>query len=333
MLKNASIRVPNIVVPSLSSLALKYGLSPEHVFSHSGIDLANTTLHELDLDLQQVEAVMETIAQDADLPQVGLLLGEHVQAEMLGVFGPLIASSPSTRVAIESFSRFKQLLHPMFDMQLTESDQQSIITYASRDAMPIGSKPFYAESLFTALVHLGSMFTGKDVPPLRVEFRHSQPSYPEEYQRIFRCEVVFDCDVDRMMGQRDILDSPMLSHSFSLHQLLKQQASQQLGESSIKRQVKSHLQQAQVAAINATDIAAQLNISPRTLQRQLAKEETSFKQLRDEAVLEQAQRLLSTTQLSTEAIALALGYTDRSNFVHAFKRISGLSPSEYRDSV
>lgn len=114
------IRIPNVVIPSLSSLALKQGLNPEKVFAQAGVDVAEVQLHELDLALHQVEGVMDVIIQQAKLPQFGLILGEHVQAEMLGIFGPLVASSPTTRVAIESFSRFKQLLHPLFDMCLEE---------------------------------------------------------------------------------------------------------------------------------------------------------------------------------------------------------------------
>lgn len=334
MLASDHIRIPNIVVPSLTSLALKHGLNPEKVFSQAGIDLADIQLNELDLNLQQVEQVTDLIAALAKLPQVGLILGEHVQAEMLGVFGPLIASSPSTRVAIECFSRFKQLLHPMFDMHLEEQGQQSIITYASQDDTPIGDRPFYAEALFSALVHLGGMFVGKDIPPHRVEFRHNQPDYIDEYQRIFRCPVHFECEYDRLISDSSILDLPMLSHSFNLHQLLKQQAAVQLATSdnpSLQSRVKALIkQQLGKQTVSAEGIAAQLKISPRTLQRQLNKENTHFKALRDQVVLSQAQQLLQNTTLSTEVIAMELGYQDRSNFVHAFKRICGTTPSEYR---
>lgn len=331
---DTSIRVPNIVVPSLSSLALKYGLRPERVFDDAGIDLANTRLQSLDLDLQEVERVIEEIRQQAQLPHIGLLLGEHVQAEMLGIFGPLIASSPSTRVAIECFSRFKQLLHPMFDMQLEETNTHCVIRYASCDLTPIGNKPFYAESLFTALVHLGSMFVGRNVPPIRIEFRHAETDYLNEYKRVFNCPVLFNCEEDRLIGDISLLDSPLLSQSFGLHQLLKQQASKQLNDhpsASVSQQVTALIkQQLGKSTVSAETVADHLNVSARTLQRQLANEGTRFQVLRDKAVLEHAQNLLQSTDLSTEAIALALGYRDRSNFVHAFKRISGVSPSEFR---
>ena len=74
------IRIPHVVIPCLSSLALKQGLNPERLFSQAGINLAEVQLHELDLFLHQIEKVMDVIIHQAELPQFGLILGEHVQA-------------------------------------------------------------------------------------------------------------------------------------------------------------------------------------------------------------------------------------------------------------
>jgi len=314
-------------------LALKQGLNPEQVFVDAGIDLAAVQLHELDLGLHQVEEVMDVIIQQANLPQFGLVLGEHVQAEMLGIFGPLVASSPTTRIAIECFSRFKQLLHPMFDMRLEEQGGESIIIYDSMDDTPIGDRPIYAEALFSALMNLGSMFIGQSMQPARIEFRHEETSYLDEYQRVFGCPVLFGCQQDRMIGDAKVLDLPMLSQSFGVHQLLKAQAGAKMQDpvTTIGKQVSLLIkQQLGKQVVSANSIARQLNISARTLQRQLNKEKTSFKTLKEEEVLVLAQQLLSTTQLTTETIAFELGYKDRSNFVHAFIRLAGCSPSEYR---
>lgn len=327
------IRIPNVVIPSLSSLALKQGLNPEQVFTLAGVDLAAVQLNELDLSLHQVEGVMDVIMQQAQLPHFGLVLGEHVQAEMLGIFGPLVASSPTTRVAIECFSRFKQLLHPLFDMRLEEQDGESIIIYDSTDDTPIGDRPVYAEALFSALMNLGSMFIGQAMQPIRIEFRHSQTDYLDEYQRVFHCPVIFDCAQDRMLGDAQVLDLPMLSQSFNVHQLLKTQAGAKLQEqgASISKQVSALIkQQLGKQGLSAEGVAAQMNVSARTLQRQLNKEQSSFKLIKEAVVLERAQHLLSSTALSTEVIALELGYQDRSNFVHAFVRLCGCPPSDYR---
>jgi transcriptional regulator GlxA family with amidase domain len=46
--------------------------------------------------------------------------------------------------------------------------------------------------------------------------------------------------------------------------------------------------------------------------------------------IEQARKLLETTAFSIEKIINAVGYEDLSSFTRLFKKITGLSPSQYR---
>jgi AraC-like DNA-binding protein len=64
--------------------------------------------------------------------------------------------------------------------------------------------------------------------------------------------------------------------------------------------------------------------------RRLAEEGISFKAFLDETRFSIASEYLRNTQLGIEEIASRCGYGDVSNFRKAFKRWSGLSPSEFR---
>lgn len=80
-------------------------------------------------------------------------------------------------------------------------------------------------------------------------------------------------------------------------------------------------------------VASQLNLSERSLRRQLHSEQTSFRQLLEEVRQALAEELLATGGLSLEDIASRLGYGESSNFIHAFKRWKGLPPSQYLQSL
>src|SRR6201999_2399405 len=67
-------------------------------------------------------------------------------------------------------------------------------------------------------------------------------------------------------------------------------------------------------------VAAELDVHPRTLRRQLAEEDTSFRALLNEARSALALELLRDVGLSVEQVSKRLGYTDLSTFSHAFKR-------------
>jgi AraC-like DNA-binding protein len=78
------------------------------------------------------------------------------------------------------------------------------------------------------------------------------------------------------------------------------------------------------------DIARHLDIHPRTLRRALAKEGTTFEELREEVRNAMARELLSMSSLAVADLALTLGYASPSAFIHAFQRWTGQSPAAWR---
>jgi AraC-like DNA-binding protein len=77
-------------------------------------------------------------------------------------------------------------------------------------------------------------------------------------------------------------------------------------------------------------IAKLLEVSDRSLRRQLREKGISFRGLLDELRMQIAMKYLRTTRLANEDIALALGFSDATNFRRAFRRWTNKSPSEIR---
>lgn len=80
----------------------------------------------------------------------------------------------------------------------------------------------------------------------------------------------------------------------------------------------------------ASEVAARLGLSPRTMNRRLAEEKTSLCILQSEARVRRARDLLRYSDLSVEAISSYLGYSDTACFSRAFKRSTGRNPSAFR---
>jgi AraC-like DNA-binding protein len=79
------------------------------------------------------------------------------------------------------------------------------------------------------------------------------------------------------------------------------------------------------------DVAARLlAIGPRTLQRALKTEGTSFREVRLRFVEQRALSLLSETDTPIEEIAKVLGYSEPRSFRRVIKGWTGLSPSALR---
>lgn len=79
-------------------------------------------------------------------------------------------------------------------------------------------------------------------------------------------------------------------------------------------------------------IADQLKISERTLQRHLAIEGTTFQIILSETRKDKAEKLLKQNILSIQEISNLLGYADVSHFSRAFKNWTNYTPKAYRNT-
>ncbi|MCD9460091.1 helix-turn-helix domain-containing protein [Marinibactrum halimedae] len=84
------------------------------------------------------------------------------------------------------------------------------------------------------------------------------------------------------------------------------------------------------SALGIGDIAAELNLSKRTLQRRLQQQDVSFAELRDKVRFHYSIDYLIEHNSSIDSISNALDFSDRTSFTNAFKRWTGLSPSTFR---
>jgi AraC-like DNA-binding protein len=81
------------------------------------------------------------------------------------------------------------------------------------------------------------------------------------------------------------------------------------------------------------DVARTLDVSVRTLQRRFSKHGLLFSELVDQVRVETAKTLLQDSALPIRAVAAELGYGEPTHFSRAFKRITGNSPSDYRNHL
>lgn len=96
-------------------------------------------------------------------------------------------------------------------------------------------------------------------------------------------------------------------------------------------QVAQHLQsRLGEAPIGVEDIAGLFNMTGRTLQRRLQREQASFGELRDNLRRRLAQDLLADPAVDMSEVARRLGFSDTANFYHAFRRWEARTPGACR---
>jgi AraC-like DNA-binding protein len=78
------------------------------------------------------------------------------------------------------------------------------------------------------------------------------------------------------------------------------------------------------------DVAKELGMSRRTLQRRITEERTTFRQLIGDARRELARHYVLQPALELAEVACLLGYEDPNSFFRAFREWEGTTPSEWR---
>ncbi|KAA1193478.1 AraC family transcriptional regulator [Pseudohalioglobus sediminis] len=182
-----------------------------------------------------------------------------------------------------------------------------------------------------------SWLIGRAIPLQAVHLRAPAPDDPQRYDKLFNCPVRFDMPASGLVLTRQLLQHPLVQTEDSLREFLRHAPyplvkREQTGElQSLSRNIEQLLTAAGPQQLpTASDIARQLNVSPRTLHRRLTAEGTSFQQLKDNFRRELAVGYLHREDLSIDAIAAVMGFQDNSAFYRSFKKWTGVSPGQFR---
>ena len=82
--------------------------------------------------------------------------------------------------------------------------------------------------------------------------------------------------------------------------------------------------------VTLEDIAVRMSVSPRTIRRNLKKEQLQFRDLSQQVRINQARELLAQQGITVSCVAEQLGFSDTANFTRSFRRYCGQTPSEFQ---
>lgn len=194
---------------------------------------------------------------------------------------------------------------------------------------------FMCEGIMLIWHAYSSWLVGRRIPLRRMDFRYPEPPHHLEYDLVFGCHSVFGSRINAATFDKKYLAMPVVRDRIALADFLRHAPADlaagpdfdtTTGEA--VRRIMAHADPAELPSLDA--VAGQLSLSPATLRRRLADEESSFRQHRDDLRRDIAIEALADGT-TVEEVARKLGYADASAFHRAFKRWTGTSPGSYRD--
>ena len=266
-------------------------------------------------------------------PLIGLKIGRVFRYESYGLLGYAMLSAHNLRETIGIAADFSMLTFSHFTIKLLDTDEAAGIAFNLDYELAPDLLQLYSdrdlEAAFTGVKASGLDFGNEVI----VKLMHQDFANLQRYQDFFGCDVELGHHRNEILVERSILDQASPQPDRLASEYCQAQCKKLLNKFGLQGGLVEQVQKILVARPgsfpNIEETARKLNTSVRTLRRNLNKENSSFQSLLDEIRLELAQEYLAS-QMSIERIAELLGYSEAANFSHAFKRWTGVAPSQYR---
>jgi AraC-like DNA-binding protein len=172
--------------------------------------------------------------------------------------------------------------------------------------------------------------------PEQVRLSRHTPGDVRPYHLLFGSAVQFNAEQSTLVFPAPMLARPVLSADRKLRSILQGSISEYWAvkqPSFTDRLARILCARVTFGGESLEDVAHYLSIHPRTLNRRLQAEGSSFRALLSRARSEAARQLLTVTKMDITTIAHALGYADSSGFSHAFRRWEGKAPVDWRAAM
>jgi AraC-like DNA-binding protein len=327
------------LIQGLLNYISEFGLELNDVPISPSLQLTSLDYSEKRLPAKEFIAIWLAIEDKVEDPDFGLHLCEQSRKLPSGdILTAVMLNCPTVGVAMEKLSHYHALATDLVQVLIWEQEDLNYYGWEP------GSTTFKQERQISEAVICQIMstllgLTNGKIRLREVHFQHPKPNQIAEHRRIFPCPVFFNQPRDAVLTLRKSLDLPIPLASPNLLQRFELIATDMLADLyspdtwsvQVSQQISNSLLLGKKP--NISMIAASLNISTRHLQNKLKEEDVTYQILLDQIRQELAQRYLQSLDINLYDVAFLLGYADQSAFIHAFKRWTGRTPSEYRRGI
>ncbi|MCX4095386.1 AraC family transcriptional regulator [Nocardia sp. alder85J] len=316
----------------LADFAESRGLTRETILRDTGI--RGTQLREPDPEItfgQEITLLRNVVHGVHDEPGLGLMAGMMCHPTRLGVLGFAIMTSPTMRHAAEVGLRYGDswVTYGTHRFEL-RGDEYRITRDDSM--VPADLRRFALEHDFAAIATVTQDMMQTRLPLVQARITIDPHPIYEMFATLLGVDRLdFSAAQSALIGKASTLDQPLPQGSAATARFYEQQCADILqrrrGRIGMSERVRQLLIRRGGVA-DQTHIAADLDLSVRTLRRRLADEGTTYRELSNETIGMLAEELL-TAGLTVEHVATRLGYSSVSAFAAAFRAWKGQSPGQF----
>jgi|GEM_PF-735951 len=293
-----------------------------------------------EIPLRDYIAFFEEAAELAGNPFLGLQMGADFKPENLGNIAGVFRAARDLHSALARLSSYLDALRPGIHTEIILDRDNAYFGYRFDDDT-IRPRRQDVEFSMAATVSFIRALMGPRWAPVAVHVDHPAPEVGmrrrQIYHKVFRAPVFFNQPGTQLVLRHADLKEQDLSGRRvappSLEQSFRDVMAQAAGDESIARQVRYVIAlRMGNAPLTVPAVAAELGLSPRTLQRRLGEDGTTLRALVQEQRRQTAEALLARKAVPVSSVADNLGYGDPAVLSRAFKGWTGTTPSRFRSS-
>lgn len=293
---------------------------------------------EDDVPLAAYLALLQAAQRHAG-PSFGWRLGQQVRPTTYGVNGILLLACGTLGEAVQQVLRFESLVHDLGSSSLTLEGDCAVYVWRN-DCWAHPCADAVAESVFAGIQTCAEWLSASPLGNYALEFSHTASAAHARFiAEASGAQVRFGAAQHRAVFPAALLQKPIPQANTAMLPLLQQHADALLQarhpqERGIVAQVRQRISaRLGRGAVKLADVAADLALSTRTLQRRLLEVGLAYQAVLDATRHELACHYLAHTAMPVGEIGMLLGFQDAPAFHHAFKSWQGQGPGQYRATL
>lgn len=253
-----------------------------------------------------------------------------------GSYGMLVRASltaPTLALALARWCRHHNLLTHSIRLRLSQHD--GLARLELEEVHDLGElREFCIVSVLRNALGVACWLGDSRMALRAVQLRYAPPAHRRSYGVLFDAPAAFLAEHNALHFDAGYLNLPVRRDEAALQRMLQRALLLTVRpyrrDRLLVEKVRQTLRQYPQQTRRAEDLAERMNLSVRSLHRQLKDEGSSLQQLKDTVRRELATALLLQSQRPLKQIAQAVGFLSEKSFIRAFKGWTGQTPDALR---
>jgi AraC-like DNA-binding protein len=314
-------------------LVAALGGDVDRLLAQAGLRRADIGRSDVFLPYRAVIEAIESAAAATGTADFGRRLATRQGIEILGPVGAAAKTSATASEALEIFGCYMSAYSPAIRTVIRPlPGTQNVMMELHIDLDDPPAHPQTTELSLGLVLRICRLLFGQAYAPVAVHIPHQPLGDREGYVDYFGCSAAFAEPVAGCTFKATDLSRPLDRDDFT-HQTLVEYLRTIVGDhqpgivGSISHAVRQLLP---TGAVTLDVIADQFKLHPKTLQRRLAAEGTTFATVVDQVRRETAEHYLRHTEMTLPHLTRELGYSEQSVLTRSCRRWFGHSPTSIR---